>query len=253
MTRFAGKAALVTGGTSGIGRATAIAFGKEGANVVVLGRRQAEGEETVRLIRHSGGEGLFIPADVSRDDDVRRSVSAAMDRFGRLDLAFNNAGVDEPYVPPHEQVEENFDHVFAANVKGVWLSLKHEVFAMLKTGGGVIINCASVGGLCGMPGAAIYSASKHAVIGLTKSFALAYARQNIRINAVAPAGTQTEMLDRVTGGSNTELRQKLINLHPIGRIAAPEEIAAAVLWLCSPEAGFITGVTLPVDGGWTAR
>jgi NAD(P)-dependent dehydrogenase (short-subunit alcohol dehydrogenase family) len=252
MADFTGKVVLITGGTSGIGKATAIAFGKAKAKVVVTGRRQREGEETVRAIHTAGGDGLFVPADIGVDADVQRVVTTTVERFGRLDVAFNNAGVDEPYVTLHEQTEEVCDRVLNVNVKGVWLSLKYEVLAMLKTGG-AIVNCASVGGLCGMPGAAIYSASKHAVIGLTKSFALAYARQGIRVNAVAPAGIQTDMLDRVTSGPETEHRRKMVQLHPMGRIGSPEEVAAAVQWLCGGDAGFVTGITLPIDGGWTAR
>ena len=253
MNRFSGKVALVTGGTGGIGRATALAFAREGARVAIAGRREAEGNETIRLIEQAGGEGLFIQADLSREPDARSMVEAVHKKYGRLDLAFNNAGVDgKPGMIP-EQTEANFDYVMAVNVKGQWLSMKYEIPALLRSGGGSIVNNASVMGLVGSAGMAIYSASKHAIVGLTKSAALECAKQNIRVNAVAPGGVQTDMLDRVTGGPNSVYRAKMAAFHPVGRIASPDEISAAVLWLCGDEASFVTGHILVVDGGLTAR
>jgi NAD(P)-dependent dehydrogenase (short-subunit alcohol dehydrogenase family) len=253
MQRFSGKVALVTGGTGGIGRAAAVAWAREGARVVVAGRRAAEGSETVRLVEQAGAEGLFVAADVSREADAKRMVEAALERFGRLDVAFNNAGIEGTAAPLAEQSEQDFDRVFAVNVKGVWLAMKYEIPAMLKTGGGAIVNNSSIGGLVGMPRNGIYSASKHAVCGLTRSASLDYAAKGVRVNAVAPGGVQTDMLDRVTGGAGSDYRAKMARLHPLGRIGTPEEIVAAVLWLCSPEASFVHGHVLSVDGGFTAR
>lgn len=253
MERFAGKVVLVTGGTGGIGRAAAVAFAREGARVAVIGRREAEGRETLRLIEEIKGEAIFIMADVSTDAGARHMVEATVEHFGRLDAAFNNAGTEGDAGPMTTLTEDNFDLVMSVNVKGCWLSMKYEIPAMLKSGGGAIVNNASIGGLVGMPLNAIYSASKHAVCGLTRSAAMELATKGIRVNAIAPGGVQTDMLDRVTGGPQSDYRMKMIRMHPMGRIGTPEEIAASVLWLSSAEASFVTGHVLAVDGGFTAR
>ncbi|MGH7792614.1 MAG: SDR family NAD(P)-dependent oxidoreductase, partial [Thermodesulfobacteriota bacterium] len=195
MSSFEGKVALVTGGTSGIGRATAVSFAREGARVVVTGRREKEGAETIQLVKDAGGEGFFIKTDVSKEADVRMMVEKIMKAYGRLDYAFNNAGIDQSPGPLVEQAEETFDQIMNINVKGVWLSMKYEIPRMLNNGGGAIVNMASVGGLIGFPGVPIYIASKHAVLGLTKSVALEYAKSGIRINAVSPAAIETDMVD----------------------------------------------------------
>lgn len=245
------KIALVTGGTTGIGRATAIAFARAGAKVVVAGRRQQEGDETVRLIKAAGGTAIFVAADVSKAADVQNLVARTVATYGRLDIAFNNAGVESAVIAPTaDQDDFDFDKVFAINVKGVYLSMKHQIPAMLKNGGGVIVNTSSVAGQIGMPGAGPYVASKHAVIGLTKNAALEYAKLGIRVNAVAPAAIETPMLDRFTESVPRDL---LTSFHPIGRLGKPEEIAEAVVWLSSPQASFVTGQTLAVDGGFTAQ
>jgi NAD(P)-dependent dehydrogenase (short-subunit alcohol dehydrogenase family) len=251
---FDGKVALVTGGGSGIGRAAALAFAEAGAKVVVSGRREAEGFETIALIKKAGGQGTFIRGDVSNEADVEKLVAQTVKTYGRLDAAFNNAGIEgEIGKPTHEQSVANYRSVMDINVLGVLLAMKHEIGAMLKNGGGSIVNNASVGGLVGFPGVSVYVASKHAVLGLTKTAALEYAKQGIRVNAVSPGGIETPMLNRFTGGPGTDFSNQLAGMHPIGRVGRPEEIAEAVVWLCSDKASFVSGVSLAADGGFTAQ
>ena len=254
MNTFRNRVALVTGATSGIGRTTAIAFAREGAQVVVSGRREKEGDEVVSLIKENGGEATFLKTDMAKEADVVALVAKTLSTYGRLDAAFNNAGIEgEIGKQTHEQSVENYREVIDINVLGVLLSMKHEILAMQKNGGGAIVNNSSVAGLIGFPGMGVYVASKHAVIGLTKSAALEYATQGIRVNAVSPGGIETPMFDRFTGGNGTDLHHQIEALHPIGRAGQPEEIAEAVLWLCSERASFVTGQSLAVDGGWTAQ
>jgi NAD(P)-dependent dehydrogenase (short-subunit alcohol dehydrogenase family) len=249
--QFENKVVLITGGTSGIGRVTAVAFAKEGAKVVVSGRRKAEGAETVTLVEKAGGQGLFVQADVTDEEQVKKLVQTTVDHFGRLDIAFNNAGV-EGVAPLTEATVAQYDQIFNINVKGVFLSLKYEIPAMLKNGGGAIVNTSSIAGTVGMAGAGLYIASKHAVNGLTKTAALEVAKQGIRVNSVSPAAIQTDMLDRFLGDEEqAKKKEYFAGLHPIGRIGKPEEIASAVLYLSSPGASFITGHDLLVDGGFT--
>lgn len=250
---FAGKVALITGGTTGIGRATALAMARQGARVVVAGRRAEEGADTVQLIKDSGGDAMFVKADVTQAQDVQNLVAHTVKTFGRLDVAFNNAGTEEVITPFHEETEANFQHIMDVNVKGVWLCMKAQILEMLKQGSGAIVNNSSIGGLIGFPGVAVYTASKHAVIGLTKTAALEYAKLGIRINAIAPAAIQTELLDRLVSGAQFDLKHQLPALHPMGRIGRPEEVVGAVLWLCSDTASFVTGQTVAVDGGYTAQ
>jgi NAD(P)-dependent dehydrogenase (short-subunit alcohol dehydrogenase family) len=248
------KVALVTGGGSGIGRASAVALANAGAKVVVSGRRETEGYETVALIKKAGGQGLFIKADVSKEAAVETLIAETVSTFGRLDAAFNNAGIEgEVGKPTHEQSVANYRSVMDINVLGVLLAMKYEIASMLKTGGGAIVNNASVGALIGFPGASVYVASKHAVLGLTKTAALEYAKQGVRVNAVSPGGIETPMLHRFTGGPGTDFFNQLAGMHPVGRLGRPEEIAEAVVWLCSDKASFVTGVSLTADGGWTAQ
>src|SRR5213082_2831665 len=231
--RFSGKVVLVTGGTSGIGKATAIEFARAGAKVVLTGRRDKEGTQVVAEIKKLGGDAAFVRADVAKDADVKAMVDFTVDRFGRLDVAFNNAGV-EWKGPLDQATEAEYRRVFDINVWGVLNSMRHEIPAMLKNGGGAIVNNSSVAGHVGLGEVSIYIASKHAVEGLTKALALEFAKQNIRINAVAPAGVATDMVDRFAGKEG-EMRDYLTSLHPVGRIGASEEIAAAVLYLCSDD------------------
>jgi NAD(P)-dependent dehydrogenase (short-subunit alcohol dehydrogenase family) len=252
MKEFEGKVALVTGGGSGIGRATALAFAREGARVVIGNRNVQRGEETVSMIRKAGGTASFQRTDVLVAAEIEALVDHAVKTYGGLDLAFNNAGIEGDVAPLAEQTEANYDAVMDVNVKGVWLSMKYEIPKMLERGGGAIVNCSSVGGLIGFPSMSIYIASKHAVIGLTKTAALEYSAQGIRINAVNPAVIDTEMVDRLADGMDMK-KDDLTTLHPIGRIGRVEEVAEAVLWLCSGKASFVTGHSLIVDGGFTAH
>ncbi|MGG6242808.1 SDR family oxidoreductase [Nodosilinea sp. AN01ver1] len=246
------KVALVTGGTSGIGRATAIAYAQQQAKVVVVGRRMDEGEETVRLIQEAGGEAIYVQADVTKEADVKAMVDKAVGVFGRLDIAFNNAGTVGENLSLIEQTEAEYDRTMNVNVKGIWLSMKHEIAQMLKQGKGSIVNTSSGAGVIAVPTQPLYTASKHAVVGLTKAAALQYAKAGIRINVVAPAVIETDMFEVVTGGQD-EAKAYLAGLHPIGRIGTPLEVANAVLFLSSDLASFITGETLMVDGGYVAQ
>jgi NAD(P)-dependent dehydrogenase (short-subunit alcohol dehydrogenase family) len=243
------KIALVTGGSSGIGRATALAFAKAGANVVVAARRIPDGEVTVDLVRQAGGEAQFVQADVSVREDVERLVDFCVQSCGGLDFACNNAGIEgTPYVPAAQYEEDVWDRVMAVNLKGVWLCMKSQIPEMLKRGGGAIVNMSSVAGLKGGRIGVAYYASKHGVIGLTKAAALEYATEGIRINAVCPAVIKTEMAER-SFFHDKELTESVLARHPVGRFGTPEEVASAVVWLCSDSASFVTGHALPVDGG----
>ena len=242
------KVALVTGGTSGIGKTTAIAFGNAGAKVVLSGRREQEGEKTADLIRRAGGECLFVRSDVSSEAEVKALIQKTVEQYGRLDCAFNNAGIDPLQKPLHEQSVEDFDKLMGINVRGVFLCMKSEIQQMLTQGGGVIVNNSSMGGLIAFPGIGPYIASKHAVMGLTRSAALDYAKQNIRINAVNPGMIATDMMDRLTNGNPEQMASSV----PMGRFGQPEEIAATIVFLCSDAASYITGQPLVVDGGYTA-
>jgi NAD(P)-dependent dehydrogenase (short-subunit alcohol dehydrogenase family) len=250
-TELSGKVALVTGGTSGIGRDTAVLFAKAGAKVVVAGRREAEGTQTVALVHATGAEGLFVRADVSKAPEVEALIQMTVQRFGRLDCAFNNAGVEGALAPIIGQSEEDWDRTIAINLKGVWLCLKYEIRQMLKQGGrGAIVNMASIMGMVGSVGAGAYSASKHGVIGLTKTAALENAKSGIRINAVSPGFIQTPMSDRIC---RVPAAQKYVqSCQPIGRLGTPAEIAEAVVWMCSDRASFMTGQSLVLDGGCLA-
>jgi NAD(P)-dependent dehydrogenase (short-subunit alcohol dehydrogenase family) len=248
---FAGKTALVTGGASGIGRGVALAFANAGASVVIADIDVEGGEALAQQIRQAGSRALFVRTDVAWAEDVEALVAATVDRFGRLDIAFNNAGVELEHRRLAESDEELFDRMMAINVKGVWLCMKHEITQMLKQGGGVIVNAASIAGLVGAPKHAIYSASKHAVVGLTKSAAAEYGRKGIRINDVCPGVIRTAMLDRALERDEGS-EEALVKMHPIGRLGEIEDVAAAVLWLCSDASAFVTGHSLAVDGALTA-
>src|ERR1700746_211077 len=246
-----GKVGIVTGGTSGIGRGAAILFAKAGAKVVVAGRRELEGKETIDLVRAAGGEGLFVKTDVSLSAEVQALVAKTVEKFGRLDIAFNNAGIEGNWKPIIEQTEEDWDMVIDINLKGTWLCLKLEIQQMLKQGsGGAIVNMSSVAGLMGAGGAGVYVASKHGVIGLTRTAALEYASKAIRVNAVCPAVIETAMADRAFG--DPAVSKRILAQHPIGRFGKAMEIAEAVLWLCSNRSSFMTGHYIVLDGGMLA-
>lgn len=250
--RVAGKVALVTGGGSGIGRAAALAFAREGAKVVVSDVVIDGGEETVRLIKAAGGQAVFVKADVARPAEVDALIARVVDTYGRLDCAFNNAGIEGTMAQTADCSEENWDRTIAINLKGVWLCLKAEIPQMLKQGGGAIVNTASVAGLVGFAGLPAYVASKHGVVGLTKSAALEYAKQGIRVNAVCPGVIRTPMVERLFR-DNPAAGETIAAMEPVGRMGTPEEIAEAVVWLCSDAASFVTGLAMAVDGGLTAQ
>jgi NAD(P)-dependent dehydrogenase (short-subunit alcohol dehydrogenase family) len=248
---YAGKAVLVTGGAGGIGRAAALAFARAGARVAVSDVNAAGGEETIGLITQAGGEAIFVKADVSREAEVEALVAKTVAAFGRLDCAFNNAGIEEESKPLADCDEALFDRIMAVNVKGAWLCMKHEIRQMLKQGGGAIVNTASVAGLVGAPLQPVYAASKHAVVGMTRTAAAEYGKAGIRINSVCPGVIRTPMLERAL--EREPRREKnIVKVHPIGRIGEADEIAGAVLWLGSEAASFVTGHQLAVDGGLTA-
>jgi len=246
---YTNKIVLVTGGTSGIGKATALAFAEAGAKVVITGRREKEGANVVAEITKNGGTAAFVRADVAKDADVVKAIDFVVSTHGRLDVAFNNAGI-EIAGPLNEVTEEQYRRAFDINVWGVLNSMKYEIAAMLKSSG-AIVNTSSVAGHIALPQASIYVATKHAVEGLTKAVALEFAKQGIRVNAIAPGSIDTDMVDRLVG-KDGERRNWLLSLHPVGRFGTSEEIAAAVLYLASDAAKFTTGTTLLVDGGWTA-
>jgi len=250
--RVAGKVALITGGGSGIGRATAQVFAREGATVVVADIVAEGGEETVRLLKQAGGEATFVKTDVSRATEVQTLVQKAVETYGRLDCAFNNAGIEGVVQPTVDYGEAHWDRVLAINLKGVWLCMKYELQQMLKQGGGAIVNTASVAGLVGLPGFSAYVAAKHGVNGLTKTAALEYAKAGIRVNAVCPGAIRTPMFER-GARDNPGIEEQVVAMEPIGRMAAPAEVGEAVVWLCSDAASFVTGLPLAVDGGWVAQ
>lgn len=250
--KFSGKVVIVTASSSGIGKATALAFAREGARVVVACRRRREGEETIRQIEASGGAARFIRTDVSRAADVAAMVSETVKHFGRLDFAFNNAGLAEAPVAFSDQTEDAFDAVMNVTVKGTWLCMRAEAPAILRSGGGAIVNMASIAAVVGSQGAPIYSAAKHAVIGLTKSAALEYAKLGLRVNSVCPGVIETPSIEQYLVQSPA-LKAQLLAAHPAGRFGTPEEVAAAVVWLCSPETTFMTGHSLVIDGGYTIQ
>ena len=252
--RFSGKVALVTGGASGIGRACAQLFAREGASVVVSDVAVEGGEETVRLIWEDGGEASFVEADVSKALEVESLVRRALEAYGRLDYAFNNAGIEGRMATnTADYPEEDWDRVIAVNLKGVWLCMKHEIDQMLAQGGGSIVNNSSVEGLVGLQGTSAYAASKHGVVGLTKTAALEYAQSGIRVNAVCPGLIRTPMVERYTGGDAETEAQWAAIFEPVGRMGSPDEVAEAVVWLCSEAASFVTGHAMAVDGGFVAR
>jgi NAD(P)-dependent dehydrogenase (short-subunit alcohol dehydrogenase family) len=252
MFNFAGKVALVTGGSVGIGRETALEFARAGARVVVADILEGEGRETARAIESAGGEAIFVRTDVSVEGDLRTCIGAGVSRFGRLDFAINNAGIEQSGRPIVEATPEECDRILSINVRGVLMGMKHQIPEMQRQGGGAIVNIASIAGLVGFPGAAVYVASKHAVLGLTKTAALEHARDRIRVNAVCPGAIQTAMIDRFVG-QDQEVKGDLIAHHPLARIGTAAEVASAVLWLCSDGAGFVTGQHITVDGGYTIQ
>lgn len=246
---FKNKVVFVTGGTSGIGRITAIEFAKHGAKVAITGRREKEGKETLDAIKAHGAEGLFIQSDVSKADDVERAINETVEKLGDISVAFNNAGIEEEPTPFLDQTVDVLDRIHEVNVKGVWLCMQAQIRNMMKHGkGGTIVNNASVAGLQGMAGVSAYCASKHAVIGMSKSLASEFAKKNIRINVVAPGPIQTDMWERFAG-DKPQVQSMVQNMVPMGRLGSSEEVASCVLWLAHPTASYVTGQVVAVDGG----
>ncbi|MGA2412019.1 MAG: glucose 1-dehydrogenase [Candidatus Binataceae bacterium] len=246
-----GKVTLVTGAGGGIGRATALVLAREGAKVLVSDVSTRRGEETAQLVREAGGDAIFRKADVVRAADCEALVAAAVERWGRLDGAHNNAGISGTIVSVAEDTEENWDRTLAVDLKGVWLCMKYQILQMLKQGGGSIVNTASTAGLLGAVRMAAYAAAKHGVVGLTKTAALEYARANIRVNAVCPGVIGTPPI--LQWMENPRTKEALLGQEPIGRAGKPEEIGNAVAWLFSDASSFVTGAAFPVDGGLTAQ
>jgi len=252
--QLTGKVALVTGGASGIGRATALTFAREGAKLIIADLHEDGGHQTVHMITEQGGEAMFVRADVTQAREVEAMISQTVETYGRLDCAHNNAGIgSRPRVLLHELAEEHWDRVLNINLKGVWLCMKYEISQMLQQGGGVIVNTASIMGLVGSwSRSGAYNASKHGVVGLTKTAALEYATAGIRVNAVCPGYIRTPLIeDALT--THPEMEAEIVARHPVGRMGRPEEIAEAVVWLCSDAASFVTGHTMTVDGGYVAQ
>ncbi len=245
---FYGKVVIVTGGGYGIGRAASLGFAKRGAKVVVADMDIQNGEETVRLIEEGGGKALLIKVDVSKELEVKNLIQKTIETYGRLDCAFNNAGIHKVFVPSIEFNESDWNEIMEINLKGVWLCMKYEIPPMLNQGKGAIVNTSSAAGLIAAPSNPAYPASKHGVVGLTKSIAIEFARRGIRVNCICPGPTRTGMHESLMAIA-PHIVEKMNEKVPMGRIAEPEEVAAAAIWLCSDEASYITGHALPVDGG----
>ncbi|NVB82988.1 MAG: SDR family oxidoreductase [Kofleriaceae bacterium] len=251
--RFLGKVAFVTGGASGIGRAAALAFAREGANVVLADVSEQGASETARMIEQQGGRALAVRCDVSRAEDVKAALDKTVEMFGRLDVAFNNAGVEPKKLAPTAEWEaDEWDRILDIDLRGVFLCMKYELPLILEQGGGAIVNTSSGAGVIGIKGSPAYTAAKHGLIGLTRAAALDYAAQNIRINAVCPGYIDTPMMARYTGGTS-EGRARVISEEPVGRMGTPEDIAETVLWLCSDASRFVIGHALVIDGGQTIQ